>query len=180
MTAADDELTAAEQTVRSHLPPSRTLADGTASRDGYALDAVMAEYDRRGAEHGHQAERIAELVGQVEAQAGEIERLRTWSGLMSLLDEHYPLEVFNGSSDDPGPRIVVLVREIDQLRQQRAAALALIDDLLHPWNTGRPVHPGYEGVEAGFQYKRHVNEWNARRAALGAAGEPTTGGGSDA
>ena len=47
---------------------------------------------------------------------GELERLSSWDGLMSVLDEHYPADVFNGSSGDPGARIVVLVREIDRLR----------------------------------------------------------------
>lgn len=43
----------------------------------------------------------------------ELERLHTWAGLMSLLDEHYPADVMTGESGDPGPRIVALVRELE-------------------------------------------------------------------
>lgn len=46
----------------------------------------------------------------------EMARLHTWHGLMSLLDEHYPADIFDGSSGDPGPRIAVLIREINELR----------------------------------------------------------------
>lgn len=46
----------------------------------------------------------------------EIARLHTWAGLISLLDEHYPPGVVDGSSGDPGPRIVALTRELDRWR----------------------------------------------------------------
>ncbi len=46
----------------------------------------------------------------------ELDRLHTWVGLISLLDEHYPPDVFDGSSGDPGPTIIRLIREIDRLR----------------------------------------------------------------
>jgi hypothetical protein len=54
----------------------------------------------------------------------ELERLRSWAGLMETLDEHYPAEVFDGSSGDPGPRIVALTREVDRLREGRDLAIA--------------------------------------------------------
>lgn len=56
--------------------------------------------------------------------ADEIDRLLepSWSRLMEILDEHYPAEVCDGSSGDPGPTIIVLTREIDRLR-----------DLTDPW-----------------------------------------------
>jgi hypothetical protein len=43
-------------------------------------------------------------------------RRRSWAGLMSTVDEHYPEDVFDGSSNDPGSRILTLLREIDRLR----------------------------------------------------------------
>jgi hypothetical protein len=46
---------------------------------------------------------------------GELDRLHTWPGLMSLLDEHYPADVQLGPDDEPGPRILALVREVDRL-----------------------------------------------------------------
>ena len=49
--------------------------------------------------------------------ADEIERLHSWEGILSLLDEHYPADIFDGSSGDPGPTIIVLTREIERLRE---------------------------------------------------------------
>lgn len=46
----------------------------------------------------------------------EVERLNTWAGLMSLLDTHYPPDLVDGSSGDPGPRTIVLIREVDRLK----------------------------------------------------------------
>ena len=46
----------------------------------------------------------------------EIERLHSWDGLMSLVDEHYPSDVVDGSSGEPGPRLIVLLREIERWR----------------------------------------------------------------
>ena len=48
----------------------------------------------------------------------EVRRLHTWAGLMSLLDEHYPADVFAGTSGDPGPTIVALLREISRQRER--------------------------------------------------------------
>ena len=59
----------------------------------------------------------------VEGLLAELERLHTWDGLMSLADEHYPTDIFPhlaGQPDDPdrdpGPRILLLIREVDRLR----------------------------------------------------------------
>lgn len=50
----------------------------------------------------------------------EIRRLHTWDGLMSLLDEHYPVDIFPTEPDrddrDPGPRIISLLRTVSELR----------------------------------------------------------------
>ena len=62
--------------------------------------------------------------------ADAVEQLQTWDGLMSLLDEHYPSDVFvGGESSDPGPRIVGLVRELDAERARVAALEAGIRKL---------------------------------------------------
>jgi len=42
----------------------------------------------------------------------------SWDLLMDILDEVYPADVFNGSSGDVGPRIIMKLREIDLLRQE--------------------------------------------------------------
>jgi uncharacterized small protein (DUF1192 family) len=70
---------------------------------------VMAELESA-------AEHVAELRGQVAVLEAEVARLKTWAGLLSILDTHYPADVFDGSSGDEGPRIVALVREIGRLR----------------------------------------------------------------
>lgn len=47
------------------------------------------------------------------------DHFRNWDGLLSILDEVYPADVFTGVSGDPGPRIIVLLREINALRGDR-------------------------------------------------------------
>jgi hypothetical protein len=50
----------------------------------------------------------------------ELERLRTWAGLLELLDEHWPEDIFPTEPDsearDVGPRIVSLLRWVERLR----------------------------------------------------------------
>ena len=89
-------------------PASNSLAAGR-----LAVDAAKERFWQ------HRQAIIAALE-RAERLEKEIERLHTWAGLMSVLDEHYPADVFDGSSGDPGPRIVALIREINGLR---AAAL---------------------------------------------------------
>ena len=48
----------------------------------------------------------------------EIKGLHTWKGLMSLVDEHYPADLVDGSSGDPGPRLVVMLRELDKAKAE--------------------------------------------------------------
>jgi hypothetical protein len=51
----------------------------------------------------------------------EIERLHSWAGLMSLLDEHWPAWLFPTLVDDErrdaGARIVSLIRWVDQMKR---------------------------------------------------------------
>lgn len=56
----------------------------------------------------------------VDAVWPEVERLRSWAGLMETLDEHYPADVFTGTSGDKGPRIIALTREVDRLLKKVA------------------------------------------------------------
>lgn len=64
-----------------------------------------------------------------QAMRGEIQRLNTWAGLVSLLDTHYPADLVDGSSGDPGPTIIVLARVIDQLQTDLADATDTIQGL---------------------------------------------------
>jgi hypothetical protein len=59
---------------------------------------------------------LADLKRIAAELRSENQRIHSWAGLMSLLDEHYPSDAFDGSSGDPGPRIIVLIRECDALR----------------------------------------------------------------
>lgn len=83
----------------------------------------------------------------VEGLLGELERLHTWDGLMSLADEHYPTDIFPhlaGQPDDPdrdpGPRILLLIREVDRLRAidaDLAKARNVIEEVReHLWKSG--------------------------------------------
>lgn len=61
------------------------------------------------------------LLKVVDQLALEVERLHSWDGLMSLLDEHYPEDIFptliDGPDRDPGPRIVSMLRTINRIRE---------------------------------------------------------------
>lgn len=87
--------------------------------------------------------------------AAELERLHSWDGLMSLLDEHWPEDVFptvpDDASRDPGPRIVALLRVRDRL----AAALAAAEVQIEPGYLGtsyeRPHHFDCDGTKCGVR-----------------------------
>ena len=46
------------------------------------------------------------------------QRHRSWNLLMEWIDEIYPAHIFDGSSGDIGPQILVKLREIDELRKK--------------------------------------------------------------
>lgn len=60
-------------------------------------------------------------VGLVRELVSHLEELHSWVGLMSLLDEHWPEDIFPTQEDteqrDPGPRIVSLIRTVDLYRK---------------------------------------------------------------
>lgn len=67
---------------------------------------------------------IAEARSLIPALLAEVERLHSWQGLMSLLDEHYPETIFPTTEDredrDSGPRITSLLRNVDKLEKELA------------------------------------------------------------
>jgi hypothetical protein len=79
----------------------------------------------------------------------ELDRLHTWPGLMSLLDEHYPADVQLGPDDEPGPRILALVREVDRLRKERDEVAATLPPLC--------AHCGERNRDGC--YSEHDNSW---------------------
>lgn len=92
------------------------------------LARLSADNEPRG---DHLSGLTADEVGKL---LDEVERLHTWNGLMSQLDRHYPPDVFDGSSGDPGPRIIALTRGIDRLRAQ----LAEIGETREEWRAEQP------------------------------------------
>lgn len=68
----------------------------------------------------------------------------TWTGLMALLDEHWPEEVFPTRTDhpdrDPGPRIISLLRQVDRL-QARIGTLKMLEIALRQ---GPPPPPEWK------------------------------------
>lgn len=77
---------------------------------------------RRAVAHRHTPGFRVDNGDVIERLLAEIDRLRTWDGLMSLLDEKWPEDIFptreDDSERDPGPRIVSLLRWVDRLQTQ--------------------------------------------------------------
>lgn len=73
------------------------------------------------------------------AAEAEVARLHSWEGLLELLDDHWPEDIFptlpDDQSRDPGPRIVSLIRWVDELRATVARVRAIhepIDAVMNP------------------------------------------------
>jgi hypothetical protein len=84
------------------------------------LSKVFAEVDRLKDQRSHARRRFHQLRVELEEARGEVAFHHTWDGLMALVEQHYPEEIFptvaGPDQRDPGPRIVSLVRWVDQLR----------------------------------------------------------------
>ena len=78
----------------------------------------------------------------------ELDRLHSWDGLMELLDEHWPDDIFVTAPDpevygelwyrregetyvraNPGARIIGLMRWLDKLREQLAAVHSYVPEI---------------------------------------------------
>ena len=72
--------------------------------------------------------------GRAERAEAEVERLHSWDGLMGLLDERWPDDIFPTLPDDnrrdPGPRIVSLLRWLASEREAHAGLRARLEALL--------------------------------------------------
>jgi hypothetical protein len=74
----------------------------------------------------------------------------SWQGLMSLLDEHWPAEIFIGDSGDEGPRIIALIRAVDAERESRlrwAEEAARLQAELDDWTTPASWEGPHEFVD---------------------------------
>jgi len=69
-----------------------------------------------------------------------LDHLRTWNGLMELMDEKWPEDIFPTREDDtardPGPRILSLLRWNIRLRRELAEVKAERDDLAAQHHVG--------------------------------------------
>lgn len=79
---------------------------------------------------------------RAEAAEAERDRLRTWPGLMETLAQHYPPDIIDGSSGDPGPQIITLAREVDRLREAVDHWLPVLDGQIAGVETIRPAVGG--------------------------------------
>lgn len=83
----------------------------------------------------------ADLLGLNDDDCGH----HSWAGLMALLDEHWPEDIFPTREDDEtrdtGARIVSLIRWVDRLRSAPAAELRAAADAWRTYDTGpAPKH----------------------------------------
>ena len=74
----------------------------------------------------------------------------TWPGLVSILDRHYPPDVFTGSSGDQGPRIVALARDVAGLRAQ-VAAVRKVAARIRRDGEGKPIEIVTSGIAEEFE-----------------------------
>jgi hypothetical protein len=98
----------------NHLPDdSEPAIDGIGRQLAAAVLAVRdGELDR-----------LRNRIAALEKEGAE---LHTWGGLLELLDEHWPEDIFPTEPDsetrDPGPRIVSLLCWVERLRAELAEA----------------------------------------------------------
>lgn len=114
---------------------------------------------------GLDVEEVSQWLANHDADKAELERLRTWGGLMELLDAHYPPDVAGGSSGDPGPRIVVLTREIERLQNSEEAAWGLIANAWDgDWNLAGEAS-GWKKAAGRWRdkYHKHLPQSTAER-----------------
>lgn len=84
----------------------------------------------------HAREDIPALVDEVERLREEMDGMvsRDWRGLMAILEDIYPEDIFPTMADDPkrdaGPRIVSLLRVVDELRKRLRAQLTITDEMV--------------------------------------------------
>lgn len=60
----------------------------------------------------------ADMIEDPDGEYCRFDDVPSWAMLMDILDAVYPASVFTGVSGDPGPRIIVKLREIDAIRNE--------------------------------------------------------------
>ncbi|WP_026923306.1 hypothetical protein [Glycomyces arizonensis] len=128
--------------IRSHAQLWRAVhvVDPDELKD---IDVLLAEVDRLREVNAEQADELhrrrmshtiavgnayndhtKQLSAALDEARGEVAFHHTWDGLMALVEQHYPEGIFptvaSPDTRDPGPRIVSLVRWVDQLHARNA------------------------------------------------------------
>ncbi|MFG3340558.1 hypothetical protein [Glycomyces sp. NPDC048151] len=115
----------------------RTSAHGRGGIYGYVINDIeyqgnwvhdirllLAEVDRLKDQRSHARRRYHQLRQELDEAHGEVAFHHSWDGLMALVEQHYPENIFptiaGPDQRDPGPRIVSLVRWVDRLRAELA------------------------------------------------------------
>jgi hypothetical protein len=96
---------------------------------------------------------VAPIVSARDAAVEQLERLHSWGGLLELLDEHWPADIFpvpetieaakSQERRDIGPVVLSLIRWVDRLSVDLAAARQQLDQVraaFQRWSGG----PDYE------------------------------------
>jgi len=83
------------------------------------------------------ADALEQRTQELAEARAEVERLDSWQGFLELLNRKYPADIFDGSSGDPGPLLIVQVRRAESaeatLEELRKAAQRVVDGkMLHP------------------------------------------------
>jgi hypothetical protein len=99
---------------------ARGIRDALTQASGGAMSDII-EWAEEGIARGRFAvSPTRELIAALKAARAENERLHSWDGLLSILDQIYPESIFPTLADDPyrdtGPRIVSLLRQIERVR----------------------------------------------------------------
>lgn len=96
----------------SKQPMCCECQEGRANADGWMLDMEPRDHP------AHVAQEMFDAL----LEAGYAVTPFTWDVLMAQLDRHYPADIFGSTAGDnperdPGPRIVSLIRRINEIRQ---------------------------------------------------------------
>ncbi len=94
-----------------------------------------------------------QIVRDERALLAEVDRLHSWDGLMSILDEHYPESIFPTEPDredrDSGPRIISLIRQVDRLRVKETGSeweYGILHDGFDEWGASVPTMEEAQGL----------------------------------
>lgn len=88
-----------------------------------AIQAGMEALDLGAMDHAfgkHYSRHLVTKVIGAAIASGELVPA-TWQGLQRILADRYPDDIFTGESGDPGPQLLAALREVERLRDFKAA-----------------------------------------------------------